>query len=121
MGNTIYTPIKKNIPTFLIERTISNEITIGICNKQKQGLRFDNIIYNFKNLIELKDKLIYQFENNETDQVFWIIERNDNKISYILEIDNKKRIGNISEIIKKNGKRIDFQSKEIDKIFDFIK
>lgn len=120
MGNTIYTPIK-NTTTFLIERTISNEITIGICNQQKQGLRFNNIIYNFKNLIELKDKLIYQFENSETDQVFLIIERNDNKISYILEINNKKHIGNILDVLKTVGKKINFQSKEIDKIFDFIK
>jgi hypothetical protein len=120
MGNTIYTPIK-NTTTFLIERTISNEITIGICNKQKQGLRYDNVMYYFKNLIELKDKLIYQFENSETDQVFLIIERNDNKISYILEINNKKHIGNILDLLKTDGKKINFQSKEIDKIFDFIK
>lgn len=120
MGNTPISSIKKE-PAFLIERIISSEIMIGICNNQKQGLRFNNVMYYFKNLIELNDKLIYQFENNETDQVFLTLEKFDSNVSYILEINNKKHIGKIEEIIQKASKRIDFQSKEIDKIFDFIK
>jgi hypothetical protein len=123
MGNILFTPNSStnNIPAFLFERIISNEIKIGVLNDQRQGLKFNNIIYYYKNLIEQKNKLIYQFENTETDQVFFIIEKYDDNISYILEIDNKKHIGNINETIRKFSKNIDFQSNDIDKIFLFIK
>jgi len=42
-------------------------------------------------------------------------------VSYVLEINNKKHIGIINETIIKYGKSIDYQSQELDKIFDFIK
>lgn len=122
MGNTLFIPFSssKNIQTFIFERIISNDIKIGVLNNQRQGLKFNNVIYYYKNLIEQKDKLIYQFENNNTDQVFLTIEKSDDNISYILEIDDKKYIGTINETIK-NFKSINFQSKEIDKICNFIK
>jgi len=115
MGNT------KSLPAFIMERVISSEITIGICNNSKQGLMFNNVMYYYKNLIEHKNKLMYQFENDETDQVFLILEKCENNVSYILEINNKKHIGIINETIIKYGKSIDYQSQELDKIFDFIK
>ena len=53
MGNT------KSLPVFILERVISSEITIGICNNSKQGLRFNDVMYYYKNLIEHKNKLMY--------------------------------------------------------------
>ncbi len=120
MGNTPMSTLK-NTPVFIFERILSDTITIGISNNEKQGLRFNNIMYYYKNLIEQENKLIYQFENQETDQVFLTISKFEDKITYILEIDNKKYIGNINNTIRKIIKTIDFHSKEIDKIFEFIK
>ena len=115
MGNT------KSLPAFLFERPLSDEITIGVCNNSKQGLRFNNIMYYYKKMIEQRNKLVYQFENKETDQIFLILEKCDNNISYILEINNEKHIQNINETIIKYSKTIDYKSHELDKIFDFIK
>jgi len=53
--------------------------------------------------------------------VFLILEKYENNVSYILEINNKKHIMHINETIRKYRKSIDFHSKELDKIFDFIK
>jgi len=115
MGNT------KSLPAFILERVISSEITIGICNNSKQGLRYNDVMYYYKNIIEHKNKLMYQFENDETDQVFLILEKCEDNVSYVLEINNYKNLGYINETIKKFSKRIDYQSEELDKIFDFIK
>ena len=114
MGNT------KSLPFFILERVISSEITIGICNNSKQGLRFNNVMFYYKNLIKHKNKLMYQFENDETDQVFLILEKCENNVSYVLEINGKKHIGNINNTIIKYVKSIDYQSNELDKMFDFI-
>ena len=115
MGNT------KSLPAFLFERVITDEITIGVCNNSKQGLRYNNIMYYYKKMIDNRNKLVYQFENEQTDQIFLILEKCDNNISYIFEINNEKHIGIINETIRKHSKKIDYQSQELDKIFDFIK
>jgi hypothetical protein len=117
MGNSSSTEVY-----FKIDRILTTDITIGLTNNGKQGLRYDNQLFYLMQFQEYQNKLIYQFRNEFIEQVFLELEKGkDNKIYYCLEIKEKKIIGQIDNIIQNYYKDIGMNNTiELDKIANFI-
>lgn len=120
------------------DRILDNEhqIYIGIgsteSTKSHQVIQFGDSKHNYYRLIyfdENENKLTYHFENQigSDGNIIMILEKNGNDI--ILHISSLTPIPGIGRnikkimdpIIRKHFKKINFDSYEFDKIFDFIK
>jgi hypothetical protein len=113
MGNT---PSFPNIrPAFLIERIITPEITIGIISgpNHYQALKWKGEYFNLEAIQEYDEKIIFQFEG----QHFLEIARGfEDIIHYTLTTPSEKKIGQISDTVRKFYKKIGMNSDELDKI-----
>jgi hypothetical protein len=115
MGNTPSIPIISDRPAFLIERMITPEITIGIISgpSQTQGLKWKEEYYPLEACQEYDEKIIFQFEN----QHFLELARGfGGIIHYTLTTPTEKKLGQVSDTIRRMYKKISLNSDELDKI-----
>lgn len=113
MGNTPSFPSIK--PAFLVERMITPEIIIGIISgpNQAQALKWKGEYFILEACQEYDDKIVFQFEG----QHFLEISRGFGGIlHYTLTSPTEKKIGQISDTVRKFYKKIDMNSDELDKI-----
>jgi hypothetical protein len=109
-----------------MERILDRDLIIGIgsCknNKSLQAVRLGDITNKYHRLnkfTEEENKLTYHFDNDIT----FILEKIDNNIWIDIGFfKNTQFIGKkiLDPIIRKNYKKICFDSYEFDKIYDFI-
>jgi hypothetical protein len=102
-------------PAFLIERMITPEITIGIISgpNQTQGLKWNGQYFPLEAVQEYDEKIVLQFEG----QHFLEIARGfEGILHYTLTSPSEKKIGQISDTVRKFYKKIGMNSDELDKI-----
>jgi hypothetical protein len=116
MGNTPSFPnINFKKPAFLIERMITPEITIGIISgpNQVQGIKLNDEYFHLEACQEYDEKIVFQFEGQhflELSLGFKGI------LHYTLTSPTEKKIGQISDTVRKFYKKISMNSNDLDKI-----
>lgn len=110
MGNSPSTPL---LESFLIERLITPEISIGIKSGGMQSLRWRSGFHGLVACQEFEDRVVYQFE----DQFFLEFSKGfGGVIYYTLSSPFEKQIGQVPVAITSSYKIIDMNSPELDKV-----
>lgn len=121
---------------FIIERNITDNITIGCMNiynnlinddfipvkNTTQGIKYNNNYYYLLQFYKINDKLVYKFTTLKyQNELNLEIYKYNDIFMYKLYHNNKCVENNyIDNVIVKNYKKISVNSKELDSIFDYF-
>jgi len=127
---------KQNNYRFIIERNITDNITIGCLNiynnfinddfipikNTSQGIKYNDNYYYLLQFYKINNKLIYKFTTPKyQNQINLEIYKYNDAFMYKIYDDNKCVENNyIDNIIVKNYKKISINTKELDTIYDYF-